>query len=102
MGATKLTSVDAPPQRKRHCGDAMQFQGRPVFRGGAGSGGGMMAHGAYAGPASPGTHFLAVASTTMRRVLVDHARARAALKRGGGGTRVTVGARIVEMRFSRG
>jgi RNA polymerase sigma factor (TIGR02999 family) len=38
------------------------------------------------------TQFLAVAAQTMRRVLVDHARARRALKRGGGGTRVTYGA----------
>lgn len=37
------------------------------------------------------THFLAVAAQTMRRVLVDHARARRALKRGGGGTQVTLG-----------
>jgi RNA polymerase sigma-70 factor (ECF subfamily) len=37
------------------------------------------------------THFLAVASIAMRRVLVDHARARIALKRGGGATHVTVG-----------
>lgn len=37
------------------------------------------------------THFLAVASIAMRRVLVDHARARVALKRGGGATHVTVG-----------
>ena len=37
------------------------------------------------------THFLALASIAMRRVLVDHARARAALKRGGGATHVTVG-----------
>ncbi|MEQ8766166.1 MAG: ECF-type sigma factor [Planctomycetota bacterium] len=29
------------------------------------------------------THFLAVAATTMRRVLVDHARSRGAKKRGG-------------------
>ncbi len=29
-------------------------------------------------------HFLAIASNTMRRVLVDHARARARVKRGGG------------------
>ena len=37
--------------------------------------------------------FFAVAATTMRRVLVDHARARRALKRGrGGGTQVTLGA----------
>ncbi len=36
------------------------------------------------------THFLAIASIAMRRVLVDHARARAALKRGGGATHVSV------------
>jgi len=36
------------------------------------------------------THFLAVASIAMRRVLVDHARARNAAKRGGGWQRVTV------------
>jgi RNA polymerase sigma factor (TIGR02999 family) len=40
----------------------------------------------FAGP----THFKAVASIAMRRVLVDHARARAAVKRGGGATRVSV------------
>ena len=37
------------------------------------------------------THFMAVASIAMRRVLVDHARARVAEKRGGGVTHVTVG-----------
>ncbi|MDB4877054.1 MAG: polymerase sigma factor [Gemmatimonadetes bacterium] len=37
------------------------------------------------------TQFLAVAAQTMRRVLVDHARARRALKRGGGGAQVTLG-----------
>lgn len=37
------------------------------------------------------SQFLAVAAQTMRRVLVDHARARHALKRGGGGTQVTLG-----------
>jgi RNA polymerase sigma factor (TIGR02999 family) len=36
------------------------------------------------------THFLAIASIAMRRVLVDHARARAALKRGAGATHVSV------------
>jgi RNA polymerase sigma factor (TIGR02999 family) len=36
-------------------------------------------------------HFMAVASIAMRRVLVDHARARDAKKRGGGVTHVTVG-----------
>ncbi len=37
------------------------------------------------------THFMAVASIAMRRVLVDHARARTALKRGAGATHVSVG-----------
>lgn len=36
--------------------------------------------------------FFAVAAQTMRRVLVDHARTRRALKRGGGATQVTLGA----------
>jgi RNA polymerase sigma factor (TIGR02999 family) len=35
-------------------------------------------------------HFLAVASRVMRNVLVDHARARGSLKRGGGGGEVTL------------
>lgn len=35
--------------------------------------------------------FLAVAAQMMRRVLVDHARTRRALKRGGAGTHVTLG-----------
>lgn len=35
-------------------------------------------------------HFLAIAATTMRRVLVDHARARDSRKRGGDQTRVTL------------
>ena len=35
--------------------------------------------------------FLAVAAQMMRRVLVDHARTRRALKRGGGATQVTLG-----------
>ncbi len=34
-------------------------------------------------------HFLAIASTAMRRVLLEHARARVAEKRGGGNVRVT-------------
>jgi RNA polymerase sigma factor (TIGR02999 family) len=34
-------------------------------------------------------HFLAVSARLMRRILVDHARARRAQKRGGGGARVT-------------
>jgi RNA polymerase sigma factor (TIGR02999 family) len=37
------------------------------------------------------TQFLAVAAQMMRRVLVDHARTRLALKRGGGATQVTLG-----------
>jgi len=37
-------------------------------------------------------HFYALAATTMRRVLVDHARARRRVRRGGDFTRVTVGA----------
>lgn len=35
-------------------------------------------------------HFFAVAATTMRRVLVDHARARASAKRGGGVFKITL------------
>jgi RNA polymerase sigma factor (TIGR02999 family) len=35
-------------------------------------------------------HFFAVASRTMRRVLVDHARRRLARRRGGGATRITL------------
>ena len=34
------------------------------------------------------SHFFAMAATQMRRVLVDHARAKAALKRGGGTSRI--------------
>jgi RNA polymerase sigma factor (TIGR02999 family) len=37
------------------------------------------------------TQFLAVAAQMMRRVLVEHARRRRALKRGSGGTQVTLG-----------
>ena len=36
------------------------------------------------------THFLAMAATQMRRILVDHARAKAAQKRGGPSRRVTL------------
>jgi RNA polymerase sigma-70 factor, ECF subfamily len=35
-------------------------------------------------------HFLAIAARLMRRVLVDHARSRGSLKRGGGAQRVTL------------
>lgn len=35
-------------------------------------------------------HFVAVAAQTMRRILVDHARAKKAAKRGGGRVRVTL------------
>ncbi len=38
------------------------------------------------------THFFGVAAKVMRSVLVDHARARAAGKRGGAGARLTLGA----------
>lgn len=36
------------------------------------------------------THFFAVAARAMRQILVDHARARLAQKRGGGAVRVTL------------
>lgn len=36
------------------------------------------------------THFLAVAARVMRRVLIDHARAKSSAKRGGGAPRVTL------------
>jgi RNA polymerase sigma factor (TIGR02999 family) len=36
------------------------------------------------------THFFAVAARIMRRILIDHARARHRLKRGGGGERVSL------------
>jgi RNA polymerase sigma factor (TIGR02999 family) len=36
------------------------------------------------------THFVAVAVTAMRQILVDHARRRAAQKRGGGWRRITL------------
>jgi RNA polymerase sigma factor (TIGR02999 family) len=39
-------------------------------------------------------HFLRLAGRAMRRVLVDHARARAAVKRGGGAEDVTGGTRL--------
>jgi RNA polymerase sigma-70 factor, ECF subfamily len=37
------------------------------------------------------TQFFAIAAQTMRRVLLDHARTRLALKRGGGAVQVTLG-----------
>jgi RNA polymerase sigma factor (TIGR02999 family) len=37
------------------------------------------------------THFFAVAANAMRRLLIDHARGRARVKRGGGWQRVTLG-----------
>jgi len=37
------------------------------------------------------TQFFAIAAQTMRRVLLDHARTRRALKRGGGAVQVTLG-----------
>ncbi|MHC4140314.1 MAG: sigma-70 family RNA polymerase sigma factor [Planctomycetota bacterium] len=36
------------------------------------------------------THFLAVAATAMRQILVDHARGRVAARRGGGRQRITL------------
>jgi RNA polymerase sigma factor (TIGR02999 family) len=36
------------------------------------------------------THFLAVAATAMRQILVDHARSRVAARRGGGCQRITL------------
>ncbi len=36
------------------------------------------------------THFLAVAATAMRQILVDHARGREAVRRGGGRQRITL------------
>lgn len=38
------------------------------------------------------THFRAVASNAMRQILVDHARARGAQKRGGGWVKITLSA----------
>lgn len=45
-------------------------------------------------------HFFAVAAQLMRRIMVDHARARQALKRGGGALKVTLdeGALVAESR----
>ena len=40
------------------------------------------------------SHFFAVVATTMRRALVDHARAKGRAKRGGGALRVTLTARL--------
>jgi RNA polymerase sigma factor (TIGR02999 family) len=40
------------------------------------------------------THFFAMAATMMRRILVDHARARAADKRGGAVTRIALDDRL--------
>jgi RNA polymerase sigma factor (TIGR02999 family) len=40
------------------------------------------------------THFFAMAATMMRRILVDHARAHAADKRGGGATMIALDERI--------
>ena len=41
------------------------------------------------------THFFAVAARAMRRILVDHARARRAQKRGGQGAKVTFNEALV-------
>ncbi len=42
-------------------------------------------------------HFLAASATAMRRVLVDHARARRTAKRGGGATRVSLTSDIADI-----
>ena len=47
-------------------------------------------------------HFLAVAARIMRRILVDHARARGARKRGGGDARVTFDEALVVTAEARG
>ena len=44
------------------------------------------------------SHFFAMAATMMRRILVDHARSRAADKRGGGVTYIALDERIAERR----
>ena len=50
-------------------------------------------------------HFFAVAASQMRRILVDHARARASAKRGGQARRLTLDeedprkSRVVELHF---
>lgn len=41
-------------------------------------------------------HFFAVAARVMRRILIDHARARGTAKRGGGAIRVTLDPQMVE------
>jgi RNA polymerase sigma-70 factor (ECF subfamily) len=41
-------------------------------------------------------HFLAVAATAMRQILIDHARKRLAQKRGGGDARVTLDSRVLD------
>jgi RNA polymerase sigma factor (TIGR02999 family) len=43
------------------------------------------------------SHFLRLAASAMRSVLVDHARARVADKRGGGAARITLGETDVEI-----
>ena len=49
-----------------------------------------LAVGSDAGSWESRTHFLAVAARAMRQILVDHARRKAAVKHGGGLTRVTL------------
>ena len=46
-------------------------------------------------------HFLGISARLMRRVLVDHARSRGYLKRGGGAQRVTLDEGLVGARRSR-
>jgi RNA polymerase sigma factor (TIGR02999 family) len=46
-------------------------------------------------PSQDRAHFIAVAATAMRQILIDHARRRGSQKRGGGLTRVTLDGRDV-------
>lgn len=52
------------------------------------------------GDASDRAHFLAIAARAMRQVLVDYARRRMAVKRGGGWERTTLGAGQAAVEFN--
>jgi len=43
-------------------------------------------------------HFLALAAKAMRQILIDHARGKASLKRGGGHKRITITAAVPDRR----
>ncbi len=47
------------------------------------------------------SHFLALAATTMRRILVDHARAKSRLKRGKGFIRIDLNHKDIELSLRR-